>query len=68
MSTKRIGATLAATGAPVTLIGAAMYALPGPGLPFLVIGLVSLTTGLAMLATTHSEPNSGHSERGTDGL
>jgi hypothetical protein len=52
MSERRIGAALAAAGSPLTLAGAAMYVLPGPGLPVLVIGLVALVTGLVMIATT----------------
>ena len=36
-------------GTPTTLAGVALYVLPGPGFPFLVIGLSLLITGLAML-------------------
>ncbi|MFJ6784725.1 hypothetical protein [Streptomyces yangpuensis] len=47
---KRLGAGLALIGLPVTCLGAAMYVLPGPGFPLLVIGLSLLITGLAMAA------------------
>jgi hypothetical protein len=52
MTERRIGAILAAVGTPLTLAGALMYVLPGPGFPVLVIGLVTLITGLVMTATT----------------
>ncbi|MET8576104.1 hypothetical protein [Streptomyces sp. NPDC005012] len=51
MSVRRIGVTLAAAGSPLTLAGAAMHVLPGPGLPVLVIGLAALVTGLVLIAT-----------------
>ncbi|MEU6756775.1 PGPGW domain-containing protein [Streptomyces sp. NPDC046685] len=35
-------------GAPLTVAGAAMYFLPGPGFPVLVTGLALLITGHAM--------------------
>lgn len=41
---------LAAIGAPLTLAGVAMYFLPGPGVPVLIIGLSLLITGLIMAA------------------
>lgn len=50
MSERRIGAVLAAAGALLTLAGAAMYVLPGPGFLILVIGLGALITGLVMVA------------------
>ncbi|MEU3091369.1 hypothetical protein ACWCQ0_41940 [Streptomyces massasporeus] len=37
----------------LTATGAAMYVLPGPGFPILVIGLAALTTGLVMAAAGH---------------
>ncbi|MER5215442.1 hypothetical protein ABT063_34105 [Streptomyces sp. NPDC002838] len=52
MSERRTGVVLAAAGAPLTLAGAAMYVLPGPGLPVLAIGLAALITGLVMIAAT----------------
>ncbi|WP_351230032.1 hypothetical protein [Streptomyces sp. NPDC002133] len=52
MSQRSTGAVLATAGAPLTLAGAAMYVLPGPGFPVLVIGLAALTTGLIMIAAT----------------
>ncbi|MFF9981270.1 hypothetical protein [Streptomyces erythrochromogenes] len=48
MSERRIGTVLTAVGAPLTVAGVAMYFLPGPGFPVLVIGLALLVTGLAM--------------------
>lgn len=41
MTETRMGITLTVVGAPVTLTGAAMYALPGPGFPVLTTGLSS---------------------------
>ncbi|MFD3825670.1 hypothetical protein [Streptomyces sp. NPDC058625] len=52
MFERRIGTVLAAAGALLALAGAAMYVLPGPGLPFLVIGLAALITGLVVIAAT----------------
>ncbi|MFF3402991.1 hypothetical protein ACFYW6_31380 [Streptomyces sp. NPDC002659] len=53
MSERRIWTVLATAGAPLTLAGAAMYLLPGPGVPVLITGLAALTTGLVMIAATH---------------
>ncbi|MET9852104.1 hypothetical protein ABZY57_03975 [Streptomyces sp. NPDC006450] len=53
VSERQIGRVLAAMGAPLTLAGAAMYFLPGPGFPVLIIGLSLLLTGLAMAAAGH---------------
>lgn len=50
VSERQIGKVLAAIGAPLTLAGVAMYFLPGPGVPVLIIGLALLITGLAMTA------------------
>ncbi|WP_327322582.1 hypothetical protein OG735_08875 [Streptomyces sp. NBC_01210] len=50
VSERRIGKVMAALGAPLTLAGVAMYFLPGPGVPVLIIGLSLLITGLAMTA------------------
>ncbi|MCY0955277.1 hypothetical protein [Streptomyces sp. H27-S2] len=47
----RIAVALVVAGAPVTLAGALLYVLPGPGFPVLVIGLASLITGLVMLGS-----------------
>ncbi|WP_432073835.1 hypothetical protein [Streptomyces wuyuanensis] len=49
---RRPGAALAAGGTALTLAGAAMYVLPGPGLPVLAIGLAALITGLVVMAAT----------------
>ncbi|WP_184792011.1 hypothetical protein [Streptomyces sp. 3211] len=53
MSERQFGKVLAAIGAPLTLAGAAMYSLPGPGFPVLIVGLALLVTGLIMTASTH---------------
>ncbi|MFG2981245.1 hypothetical protein ACGFYQ_08275 [Streptomyces sp. NPDC048258] len=50
MSERRNGRVMAAIGAPLTLAGTAMYVLPGPGFPVLVLGLALLITGLVMAA------------------
>ncbi|MEU3090312.1 PGPGW domain-containing protein [Streptomyces massasporeus] len=50
MPGRRISNVLAAIGAVLTAAGAALYVLPGPGFPVLVIGLAALTTGLVMAA------------------
>jgi hypothetical protein len=50
MSERRLGRVLAAIGTSFTLAGAAMYFLPGPGVPVLVIGLSLLVTRLVMAA------------------
>jgi hypothetical protein len=44
----RIGTVLTTAGALVSPAGAALYVLPGPGLPILIIGLAALTTGIVM--------------------
>ncbi|WP_405714117.1 hypothetical protein OG264_33035 [Streptomyces xanthophaeus] len=51
MSERQIGKVMAAVGAPLTVTGVAMHFLPGPGFPFLIIGLALLVTGLAMAAS-----------------
>lgn len=43
----KIGKVLAAVGAPLTPAGVAMYFLPGPGVPVLVIGLSLLIVGMS---------------------
>ncbi|MFI1066627.1 hypothetical protein ACH4TC_32660 [Streptomyces spororaveus] len=50
MSERKIGRVLAAIGVPLTVAGVAMYFLPGPGVPVLMIGLSLLVTGLVMAA------------------
>ncbi|MEW2325349.1 PGPGW domain-containing protein [Streptomyces griseoincarnatus] len=52
MTERRIRVILATAGTALTLAGALMYVLPGPGFPVLVIGLAALITGLVMAATT----------------
>ena len=54
----RIGTILAVIGAFLTLAGAALYVLPGPGLPLLVLGLATLTAGLATFAATRRHQTS----------
>ncbi|MDX2394958.1 MULTISPECIES: PGPGW domain-containing protein [unclassified Streptomyces] len=52
LSERQVGKVLAAVGAPLTVAGVAMYFLPGPGFPLLIIGLALLITGIAMTAST----------------
>ncbi|WP_167389231.1 MULTISPECIES: hypothetical protein [Streptomyces] len=40
---------LAAIGTITTMAGAALYLLPGPGLPVLALGVVMLLAGILML-------------------
>jgi hypothetical protein len=47
---RHIGITLAVVGAVLTAAGTAMYVLPGPGFPVVIIGLAVLTTGVVMAA------------------
>ncbi|MEV6575030.1 hypothetical protein [Streptomyces sp. NPDC051577] len=56
LTESRIAVVLVVAGAPVTLAGALLYVLPGPGFPVLVIGLAALITGLVMLGS-----RAGHS-------
>ncbi|MDJ0382129.1 PGPGW domain-containing protein [Streptomyces sp. G-G2] len=51
VSERQVGRVMAAIGAPLTLAGVAMYFLPGPGFPVLIIGLALLITGLVMTAS-----------------
>ncbi|MFJ6484576.1 MULTISPECIES: hypothetical protein [unclassified Streptomyces] len=53
---RRLAIAMVIAGTPTTLAGVALYVLPGPGFPFLVIGLSLLLTGLAMLGTTRKSP------------
>ncbi|MGX1548067.1 PGPGW domain-containing protein [Streptomyces adustus] len=55
VSQRRIARVTAAIGAPVTLAGVAMYFLPGPGLPVLIIGLALLLTGLVMAVSARHQ-------------
>ncbi|MET7495642.1 hypothetical protein [Streptomyces sp900116325] len=48
MSERQVGRVMTAIGTPLTLVGAAMYFLPGPDFPVLIIGLALLITGLVM--------------------
>ncbi|MGG7569262.1 hypothetical protein [Streptomyces sirii] len=52
MSERCLGAVLATAGAPLALARAAMYVLPGPSFPILVIGLAALATGLVVIVAT----------------
>ncbi|MEV7510364.1 MULTISPECIES: hypothetical protein [unclassified Streptomyces] len=45
--------TLAASGVVVTMAGAVMYVLPGPGLPVLLVGLALLAAGVIALGVDH---------------
>ncbi|MCM9083095.1 hypothetical protein L1606_34295 [Streptomyces spororaveus] len=51
LTERRKAVVLVIVGVPVTLAGALLYALPGPGFPVLVIGLATLITGLVMLGS-----------------
>ncbi|MFD8417728.1 hypothetical protein ACFV2Q_39425 [Streptomyces sp. NPDC059650] len=53
---RRLAVAMVIAGTPITLAGAALYALPGPGFPFLVIGLSLLITGLVMLGAARTRP------------
>ncbi|MEF9905836.1 hypothetical protein [Streptomyces sp. P9-A2] len=55
MTKRHIGTALAAAGAPLSLTGAVLYVLPGPGLPVLVTGLATLIAGLFTLALTRRD-------------
>ncbi|MET8406495.1 hypothetical protein [Streptomyces sp900116325] len=50
VSERQVGRVMTAIGTPLTLAGAAMYFLPGPDFPVLIIGLALLITGLVMTA------------------
>ncbi|MFF4260750.1 hypothetical protein [Streptomyces virginiae] len=50
----RMGVLLVAVGAPVSISGAVLYVLPGPGFPVLLIGLACLVTGLVMVGANAS--------------
>ncbi|MFD8022576.1 hypothetical protein ACFV6G_19395 [Streptomyces lavendulae] len=47
----RIGCVLSLVGALTTLVGIALYSIPGAGFPPVVIGLSFLITGLVMLGS-----------------
>lgn len=51
MSETWIGIALASAGALTTMAGAALYLLPGPGIPVIAAGIAFLVTGVAMLGT-----------------
>jgi hypothetical protein len=46
MTARRTGTALAAVGTLLSLAGAALYVLPGPGFPFLATGVALLIAGL----------------------
>ncbi|MFE0348835.1 hypothetical protein [Streptomyces griseoluteus] len=52
MTSRRTGAALAGAGTLLSLIGGALYVLPGPGLPFLATGVALLAVGLFVLVVT----------------
>ncbi|MEF9886720.1 hypothetical protein [Streptomyces sp. P9-A4] len=45
MSQLRVGVVVMSIGAVLTVAGAAMYVLPGPGLPVLLLGLAGIAAG-----------------------
>ncbi|MFJ5811977.1 hypothetical protein [Streptomyces sp. NPDC093093] len=53
---RRMAVAMLIAGMPLTLVSVALYVLPGPGFPFLVVGLSLLITGLAMLGAARKSP------------
>ncbi|MFD3613326.1 hypothetical protein ACFWXA_35855 [Streptomyces atroolivaceus] len=51
MSPSRAGVVVTLIGIALILVGAAMYVLPGPGLPFLLLGLAVAVAGAALWFT-----------------
>ncbi|AIS01826.1 putative membrane protein [Streptomyces glaucescens] len=51
MSQPRAGILVMSAGAALTVAGAAMYVLPGPGLPLLALGLAAVAAGAALWLT-----------------
>ncbi|MFF9496030.1 hypothetical protein [Streptomyces flaveolus] len=45
MSQSRVGIVVMSIGVALIAAGAAMYVLPGPGLPVLLLGLTALAAG-----------------------
>ncbi|MDV9189135.1 hypothetical protein R6L23_13105 [Streptomyces sp. SR27] len=45
MSQLRVGVVVMSIGAVLAVAGAAMYVLPGPGLPVLLLGLAGIAAG-----------------------
>lgn len=48
MSQSRVGVLLMSIGVALTAAGAAMYVLPGPGFPVLLLGLAAVVAGAAV--------------------
>ncbi|MFJ9005406.1 hypothetical protein [Streptomyces canus] len=48
MSQPRVGVLVMSIGVALTAAGAAMYVLPGPGLPVLLLGLAAFVAGVAV--------------------
>ena len=48
MSQSRVGVLVMSIGVALTAAGAAMYVLPGPGLPVLLLGLAAVVAGAAV--------------------
>ncbi len=46
MSQSRVSTALILAGAVVIVAGVAMYVLPGPGFPFLILGFVLAAAGI----------------------
>ncbi|MCX4633060.1 hypothetical protein [Streptomyces sp. NBC_01443] len=53
---RRLAVAMVVAGTPTILAGVALYVLPGPGFPFLVIGLSLLITGLVILGAARRRP------------
>ncbi|MET9323869.1 hypothetical protein ABZX75_27375 [Streptomyces sp. NPDC003038] len=54
MSETWMGIVLASAGALTTMAGAALYVLPGPGIPVLAVGVAFLFAGVAILGADAS--------------
>jgi len=52
---RRTGIVLVVAGALMCLAGVALYVMPGPGLPVLVLGLAAVVVGLLLLAALRRE-------------
>ncbi|MGC0328022.1 Ca2+/Na+ antiporter [Streptomyces sp. SAI-170] len=51
MSQPRAGVLVMTIGAALLVAGGAMYVLPGPGLPLLILGLTAIAVGAALWLT-----------------
>ncbi|WP_338675160.1 hypothetical protein V1460_20865 [Streptomyces sp. SCSIO 30461] len=56
MCPSRLGVVLMAVGAVLTVAGAAMYVLPGPGLPVISLGPLVLAAGAVLRVVSRKHP------------